>query len=861
MELTQKLHPYDSPNKINFEHKINLIRADIVLLVRTKSEVLVEVKATNQNLDNHIEQAFEYSNRLQCPYTFLTNGEEFRLYKTFIPNIISPKDRLILSFKREELLDKWYELYDIIAYTNLIKGNFEKYVSKKQIEMIETIVPRTLSDHLKQARNKLVSSLEVSILDKLTTDRSFKSDYENWVNDSNLRKFEDEEKINKLARITAYHFLTKIYFCKILEDRNKIEKRFSKENLSKQLVTTPIRDIIRASYQSVLEIDYRAIFDTQFYDGIYPEEMEIVVEVVSSLNNYDFAQINHDILGKIYEQHISREERKDLGQYYTPLWIIKYIFDSIPIETNNIVLDPACGSGGFLIEAYDRLMRRYLAEGLNSTDSHKNILDHNLFGIDINPFAVMLSAANLALKNIDIPTNEINIYQFNSLKIDVEQHFRGIKKQNAQQSYLIGKGRIFEELPKEYDVIVGNPPFFNVKMNTIQKEYVPIFGHYKSVLGSPTNIVSLFLARYIRALKTDGYLGFVVPKVLTFLGSWRSARKFILTHTEVIKVFDIREAFEDVRLEMVILILRRKKQQKDISNSYIDVDFLKQRSSRNYDLDEIFNIKVPSIEFSEDIFPLYRGDINLKIFNKMNENSVKVEDICYISRGAGINTELPRKQWKTEKTSETCVPILRGRDVQQYSCTPEFWIDEAFPVFDKYKTKISDRKKPKILAQRIVAQTKDHIKIIANYDPGYYVPVDTLIYFIIENNSFDPLYLLGLFNSKLCSYYVYNFIFNRATRSMDFKYVGEFPVKVISKDEQSIISKNVQFIIDTTKKIKELKTKYKEISDLELEKIESKKIIRNLKQEIRSKRKENDDLIFSYYGLEEEEKKLVLHQW
>jgi len=140
---------YKNPKQINFEYKIDLKRADIVLLVGGKPKVLIEVKSSNQNLDNHLKQAFEYSNRIQCPYTFLTNGNDFRLYKTFIPNVISPKDRLLLDFTRAELLDKWEELFHLISHQNLISGQFDKFVDEKELEIAETVVPRVLSDHLK----------------------------------------------------------------------------------------------------------------------------------------------------------------------------------------------------------------------------------------------------------------------------------------------------------------------------------------------------------------------------------------------------------------------------------------------------------------------------------------------------------------------------------------------------------------------------------------------------------------------------------------------------------------------------------------------------------------------------------------
>ena len=661
--------------------------------------------------------------------------------------------------------------------------------------------------------------------------------------------------------MSAYNLLIKIYFCKILEDKNKIQKRFSKENLSLQLPTTSIEDIIRASYQSVLEIDYRAIFETRFYDSLYPDESDLLIEIVNGLNSYDFEKISHDLLGKIYEQHIDKSERKDLGQYYTPSWIINYIFDSIPLETNNFVLDPACGSGGFLIGAYDRLLSMYSAEGFELADSHKNILDYNLFGFDINPFAVMLSAANLALRNIDVPTDEINMFELDSLIYGVQMHYYGFPKKNLDKVELENQKKEFTRIPKKYDVIVGNPPYYNINKNLVKKEYSKMFSFYDEVLSSPTNIISLFLARNIIALKNDGYLGFVVPKVLTFLDSWSPTREFILTYTDIIKIFDIREAFEDVRLEMVILILKRKKKEEPARYSHVDIDYLKSRSSRNFKFEEKLSMSVPTEAFSKEIFQIYRGNINETIYAKMNNGSEKLKEISTIKRGAGINLKKPKQYWQTNKSSSTCIPILRGRDVQQYSNNQIYWIDENYPIFDKYKTIIKDRKKEKLLAQRIVAQTKDHIKIIATYDPGMFLPVDTLIYFTFETDNYNPLFLLGILNSKLCSFYIYNFVFNRATRSMDFKYAGDMPIKMTSKEIQTEISGKVSEIINSTKRIGLIENQHRELSDLELKKIEGKKEIRKLNTKIKQNQRDIDKLLFSIYELNDIEIKHVLNQW
>lgn len=847
---------YNKPSRINYEHKIDLKRVDIALLVNKKPVVLVEVKQSNAKLKNHLEQAINYSNSCQCPYTLLTNGEEFQLYRTFIPNVIYPKDRLIHTFKRANLLDEWYKLFELISYENLAQGALKTYADKKAIEIRDMVLPVTLSDHLRNAKLLLVPAYEANIKERIAKSRSFLLKYNKWKKDNNLLKIKENKILNKLARMAAYNLVTKIYFCRILEDKKKIKKRLGKIASQKSIQQGEIRDILRASFAAVLEIDYRAIFEIEIFDSIFPNDEKLVINTIINLKEYRFDEVDQDVLGRIYEQHIDKDEKRDLGQYYTPAWIIKYIFDHIPLDTRHIILDPACGSGGFLIEAYNRLFQKYKAETYSDAEAHANILDHNLFGFDINSFAVMLSAANLALRNIDIPTDDINTFELDSLKYDVGHYLLGMKKQNTDESFISEK--IHLEIPKAFDLIVGNPPYFVVKNEVVRKKYISTFGPYKKVIETKTNIVSLFIAKYLLSLKTGGCLAFVVPKALLSLKNWINSRKFILKHSQIMRIFDIREAFEDVKLEMIVLILKRTNSKWSPDDISVKVDYLKKVSSRKYNLEKIHSNEIPYAEFTEDIFPIYKDEINKNIFDKMNTDSKKLGHISFSRRGAPIQ---PHKNlWLKKKQKSSSISILRGRDVQNYYFTPIYWIDQTYPVFDKYKSYFEHRKMPKIMVQRLISQTHDHIKIIANYDPGVYLPIDTVVYFLIQDVAFNPLYILALLNSRLCAYYIYNFIFNRATRGMNFSYAKDLPIKIIPKKLQEEIANKAQLLINHLKTINKLEQEYNDITDLDASKIEAKKHIRDLRKEMSIAQKEIDKAVFDIYGLDEDEIRKVKTQ-
>ncbi len=122
-----------------------------------------------------------------------------------------------------------------------------------------------------------------------------------------------------------------------------------------------------------------------------------VEEFLEELDRYNFDEFKHDTIGHIYEDIIPPEVRHDLGQYYTPPEIVELINKLTIKDPDDKVLDPGCGSGTFLITAYNIL--KELKEDAGETVNHTEILDQ-LYGIDINRFPAHLTAINLALQDL-----------------------------------------------------------------------------------------------------------------------------------------------------------------------------------------------------------------------------------------------------------------------------------------------------------------------------------------------------------------------------------------------------------------------------------------------------------------------------
>jgi len=636
--------------------------------------------------------------------------------------------------------------------------------------------------------------------------KSFRNLVNKWVEDSELDIEKESDWMDKLAKEITYSFINKLYFYRIAEDFGIVKPKLTKDKLPLLLKSFPLKQIIQSGFSEILEIDYRAIFQHNLFDKIEFDN-NILERVVLQLSEYNFKNISSDILGKIYELHISREERKALGQFYTPNWIINFIIKRLPITCKKKILDPACGSGGFLIRVYNKLKKNYEKQGTNKREIHNLILKNNIFGFDINPFAVQLTATNLVLKDLSNKTDNIHILETDSLSNSLQ---RWMHKANTNLNNEEVQLNLNDSFPEKYEIIVGNPPYFNLRLQDIKRKYPN--EDYSAIATGKTNIASLFLKKYINILKDGGYLGFVVPKSLTYVEPWKPTRKFILENCQILGIFDLREAFEEVKLEEIAIIIKKTKNMDQ--NADIDVHYMFHQDSSLIEK----NHKVNHSLFTENYFPLYLDKINKSIKHRSLENSILLGDFTDITRGAYLQKY---SQILTDKkTTQEDVKIMAGKDIGRYVYRANKYLNLKNRKVKEFDNKIKRILKERIVSQRIVAQTRNHIKIIATYDGGKNLNVDTVINIIPKNKDLKIKYLLGILNSKFASYYLYNFVYNRAVRSMNFEYVKYLPIKKISISKQNKIIELVDKLLRFNQElniIKKLNNNKSEINKLNRE--------------------------------------------
>jgi methylase of polypeptide subunit release factors len=206
-------------------------------------------------------------------------------------------------------------------------------------------------------------------------------------------------------------------------------------------------------------IDYHAVFREDVVDRLpFPAEASAELrDLVGVLNTRDFAHLPHDVVGAVFEQLIPPEDRHALGQFFTREDLVDLIIAFCVRNPDDAIMDPTCGTGTFLIRAYDR---KRTALGLHD---HSQQLSQ-LWGIDVAPFPAELATINLFRQQVGTPDNfprVLNEDFFNVIPGGL-YHFPPLKHDSLlAASPLEGhESSLMIPIP-QFDAIVGNFPYIS----------------------------------------------------------------------------------------------------------------------------------------------------------------------------------------------------------------------------------------------------------------------------------------------------------------------------------------------------------------------------------------------------------------
>ena len=474
-----------------------------------------------------------------------------------------------------------------------------------------------------------------------------------------------------------------------------------------------------------------------------------------------------DVLSSAYEYLVEKEDRRSLAQFFTHKELVRFILSHIPINGQSLILDPACGAGAFLIEAYNEVRN----------------LD-NIFGIDIDETAVQLSKLNIQLIAQKVPKN---IKLANTLKCDILQVFPDVKRNGG------------------FDIVVGNPPFQNLEQDV---GYYKSESIYSQVLNGIANSATLMIAKGFECLKEGGYLGFVLPKNMMRVKSFEKLRNFIINNTKLIYIYDLDHYFKDVRGDQIILIFQKKKLESDEFKKHKTTFLIYRKGS---DFSHPYKYEVPQSEFLKyDFFPVFYDNSIFPFADLLLKLKPTLNDVCdgNIFRGLnlGANSELISKN-----SSGSSRVIFRGDSIRRFGIKYPLYIDIT-KLNGLEKNKIKRLQTNKIILQNICSKEGGIFAALSNPDE---LSLDTVTN--IVSTKLNLKYLVGVLNSKITNLFIILIVFLNSNFTMhtDREYIGRIPIILPTAEQEKLVIEIVERILKMKDYYsKEFFDEYKELNNV-----------------------------------------------
>ena len=325
---------------------------------------------------------------------------------------------------------------------------------------------------------------------------------------------------------------------------------------------------------------FREIFKNSFLPFKDPSTLNMFLKEIN-----EFHYSNSEKLGDAFEYLLSfMGSQGDAGQFRTPRHIIDFIVEIVNPQKNETILDPACGTAGFLISSYKHILKqntkKNLGDGLTASDRKK--IGENLNGYDISPDMVKMSLVNMYL------------HKFTNPKIS---EYDTLSSEDRWNEY--------------YDVILANPPFFSPTGG--------ITPHNRFGVKS-TKAEVLFVDYINEHLKPNGRAGIIVPEGIIFQGgiAYKQLRKKLI-ETSLIGIISlpagIFQPYSGVKTSILILDKEKNKKDNKIFFGIVNNDGFSLNTNRTQIKENDLNIIINSIQNNKNHSKLIRLDKN-KILNK-----------------------------------------------------------------------------------------------------------------------------------------------------------------------------------------------------------------------------------------------------
>ncbi len=768
----------------------------------------VEAKKPSVNLKDDVSPAFQlrrYAWSAKLPLSILSDFEEFAVYDC--RNRPSRTDKAsnsrISYFTFTDFVDKWEEIHSVFSKDAVLHGSFDKYAEAKkgkkgtadvddaflaEIESWRSLLARNIA-----LRNPRLSQAEINFAVQRTVDR--------------------------------------IIFLRICEDRGietygRLQEIATSERTYKRLV-----DLFRQAddkYNSGLfhfasEKDRSESLDTFTLDLKIDDK--VMKDIIGGLyypeSPYEFSVLPADILGSVYERFLGKvirltkghqakieekpEVRKAGGVYYTPTYIVDYIVKNTvgklaegktPKEVSALrVLDPACGSGSFLIGAYQDLLDWhrdwyaahepekfattknppvYFAPGGEwklTTTERKRILLNNVYGVDIDTQAVEVTKLSLLLKVLE-GENEQTINA--QLKMFHERALPDLGNNIKCGNSLIGSdffdGKLivdseermrinafdwkteFKEIMDRggFDAVIGNPPY--VRSQLLSDDAKFHFAKCYEAASYQPDTFAFFLEKGITLLNAGGRLGYILPNGILTNTYYATLRGFVLQKTCVDSIVDLKSGvFENAAVDTSVFILERSGSEGIPQSHRLHIG--------ENDSSNLFCVKTPSNTVLQSeiqgnpghLFNTRVNDASLRIARLLEAGGTPLGDVVQIRAGMKVRKEFVSDR----KGSANHKQFLIGRDISPYKRRwSGLWVNYDKRLESEYSNQAFRDEDIFLTPEKLlVRQVMGPDRIFVAYDDAQFYVDQTLYLLLPKRESVPLLLLMAILSSRLLGYY------------------------------------------------------------------------------------------------------------
>lgn len=335
---------------------------------------------------------------------------------------------------------------------------------------------------------------------------------------------------------------------KMDSDTNGKMAQDPKEPLDFQVCPTPVETAkrINTNFERYMA-KYPFLFEDTSTKTIKFDD-ETIHAIVYWLQGINLKSAAPETLSTAFQVFRSANVKQGEGQYFTPQRIIESAVKLMEIDYHDKVIDPACGTGGFLFETYSTLLKRASGE---QRDEIRTWAHRNLYGVDLDSINVKLARALM----IGARDGSTNIVLGDSLREQKWQDF-------PMLTPVLGC-----ETDGSYDVVLTNPPFgerLKIRATDAKQAKYSICQHtsggYPNDKYSDTELGLVFMERAYRLLAGGGRLGIVLPETYFFSSSYQWFRKWVSRHFDVLAVMNIpMEAFQGFcRAKTNFYVMRKK---------------------------------------------------------------------------------------------------------------------------------------------------------------------------------------------------------------------------------------------------------------------------------------------------------------